>query len=210
MGRVFFSGASGSLHFLAGYKDDRLYALWHLAFGTGLRRGELLGLRWADVNLSEKHLTVRQQIVCVRGRLTIQEPKTRKSTRVVPLSEDIVTALHHHRLRQAEMMLLAKTYAPLDLVFAQRNGKPLEPRNVSKMFERRLKKVGLPRVRFHDIRHTFATIALEAGVPLKVVSEMLGHERISTTADVYQHVSQSVEGKFANLVADLIRPKTGD
>ncbi|MHB8757113.1 MAG: site-specific integrase [Bacillota bacterium] len=178
-----------------------------LAFGTGLRRGELLGLRWADMNLMERYLTVRQQVVCINGLPTVQEPKTKKSTRAVPLSEDIVEALRQHRLRQTEERLMAAKYTSLDFVFAGPSGEALDPRSVSRQFERRLKRCGLPPVRFHDIRHTFATVALEAGVPLKVVSEMLGHEKISTTGDIYQHVLRHVEEKYADLVADLMRPK---
>ncbi|MHB8927112.1 MAG: site-specific integrase [Bacillota bacterium] len=192
--------------FLAANRTDRLYALWRLALGTGLRRGELLGLRWADINLMESYLTVRQQIVCIKGLPTVQEPKTKKSTRVVPLSEDIVEALRQHRLGQTEERLVATKYSGRDLVFAGSSGEVLDPRAVSRLFERRLKKAGLPPIRFHDIRHTFATIALEAGVPLKVVSEMLGHEKISTTGDVYQHVLRHVEEKYADLVAELMRP----
>ncbi len=194
--------------FLAAMRTDHYYALWRLALGTGMRRGELLGLRWSDVDFERKSLTIRQQIVPVEGRPTIQEPKTAKSKRTIPLSDDMIGALREHRLKQTEERLLAEQYGNLDLVFAGRTGQPISPRGMERRLHHRLRKLGLRLIRFHDLRHTFATVALEAGVPLKVVSETLGHEKISTTGDRYQHVQMNVQEKYIAMVSDLMKPRS--
>ncbi|MHB9112922.1 MAG: tyrosine-type recombinase/integrase [Thermoleophilia bacterium] len=196
--------------FLAAMRTDRLFALWRLALGTGMRRGELLGLRWQDIDFEHKHLTVRQQLVLVNGRPLFQEPKTKKSKRLIPLSVEMIDVLREHRLKQAEDRLLATDYSDLDLVFAGPGGEPLDPGDMVKRFEFRLQKAGLKRVRFHDLRHTFATLALQAGVQLKTVQETLGHEDIATTGNTYQHVIRSVQEEAIRKVEDLIRPRDED
>ncbi|MHB8927776.1 MAG: tyrosine-type recombinase/integrase [Bacillota bacterium] len=139
--------------------------------------------------------------------MVIQSPKTAKSKRTIPLSDEMLRVLREHRLKQTEERLTSDSYSNLDLVFAGPNGKPLNPRNLTRDFTLRLKKAGVSKVRFHDLRHTFAALALQAGVQLKTVQETLGHEDISTTGNTYQHVVRAVQEEAILLVEDIMRPK---
>jgi integrase len=202
--------------FLAAMKEDRLFPALFLELGTGLRRGEILALRWRDLDLDAGVLHVRQTLVRVRNhdatdgdrktRLLIQEPKTDHSRRTIPIPEDIVDALKHHKAQQAqEKLLLGQAYDDEGLVFCQANGKLLDPRNFTRYFERMLKQAGLPHIRFHDGRHTFATLILELGEAPKVVQSMLGHTKIATTLDIYSHVSLDLETKAAAKLNAVLR-----
>jgi integrase len=186
--------------------EDRLFAAILLAFGTGLRRGELLALRWQDTDLNEGLLHVRRTLVRVRNydggerktRLAFHEPKTAHSRRTIPLPEGCLVALKHHKGRQAEeRLLLGEAYRDEGLVFCLADGKPLDPRNFARSFAQILKKAGLPQVRVHDMRHTFATLMLELGESPKTVQAMLGHSRVAITLDIYSHVSLELEKRAA-------------
>jgi integrase len=181
-------------------KDDRLFPAIFLELGTGVWRGELLGLRWRDLNLDAGLLQVRQTLVRVgnhdattgdcKTTLIFQEPKTDYSRRTIPIPEDIIEELKRHKAQQAqEKLLMGQLYRDYGLVFCQANGQPIDPRNFTRYFERLLKRAGLPRIRFHDGRHSFATLMLELGQSPKVVQTMLGHTKIATTLDIYSHVS---------------------
>jgi integrase len=180
--------------FLEHVREDRLYALWALYLTTGLRRGEALGLRWADVDLATGRLSVRRTLVAVKGRPEWSAPKTERSRRVVAIDRETVTILKAHRTAQLEERL--KTgggYHDDDLVFATVAGSVLHPDNVTNAFDRRVRAAGLPRIRLHDCRHSAATLLLGEGVPLKVVSERLGHSSIAVTGDLYQHVTEHMQ-----------------
>jgi integrase len=177
--------------FLTSVKDDRLFAAMFLEVGTGVRRGELLGLRWRDLDLDDGVLHVRQTLVRVgnhnategdrKTRLIFQEPKTEQSRRTIPIPEEVIEALKHHKARQAqERLLMGEAYLDNGLVFCQANGQLIDPRNFIRHFERLLKQAGVPRIRFHDGRHTFATLMLELGEAPKTVQTMLGHTNILT------------------------------
>jgi integrase len=202
--------------FLAAVRDDRLFAAFFLEMGTGLRRGELLGVRWQDFDLDTGVLQVRQTLVRIgnhditagdrKTRLIFQEPKTEQSRRIIPIPDDIVEALRHHRARQAEeRLLMGEAYEDQGLVFCQANGQPIDPRNFTRHFERLLNQAGVPRIRFHDGRHTFATLMLELGEAPKTVQTMLGHTKISTTLDIYSHVSLDLEKKAAARLNAVLR-----
>lgn len=202
--------------FLAAVRDDRLFAAVFLALGTGLRRGELLGLRWQDLDLDAGVLHVRQTLVRVgnheggtgdrKTRLIFQAPKTEQSRRVIPIPGQIIETLRRHKARQAEeRLLLGEAYEDQGLVFCQANGRPIDPRNFTRSFERLLKQAGVPRIRFHDGRHTFATLMLELGEAPKTVQTMLGHTKISTTLDIYSHVSLDLERKAAARLNAVLR-----
>lgn len=174
--------------FLAGVRGDPREALYVTALGTGLRQGELLALRWSDVDLARGELTVRHTL----GRFSRQpEPtKTPRSRRTLRLPQQAVTALTTHRERQ--------TVVPLSgLVFATERGGPLQQINVTLSLQRTLRRLGLPRRRFHDLRHTFATLALEAGEGLDAVSRALGHTSVATTADIYGHWTPAMQERLA-------------
>jgi len=192
--------------FLASIEGERLYPVFLVAATTGMRRGEVLGLRWQDVDLDAARASIRQTIICVAHEVVFSEPKTHKGRRTVPLASQTVAALKAHRAQQTSEKLAIGpgNYHDHDLVFAAADGAPLDPESVSLVFDRRVRKSGLPRIRLHDLRHTWATLALQAGVPVKVVSEILGHASVSITYDVYSHVIPSMAEDAAAKVAALV------
>lgn len=168
-------------------KGDRLEALYVLAVSTGLRQGELLGLGWADVDLDSATIRVSRQLSRAKGKgYTFGEPKTARGRRGVTLPAFAVAALREHRRRQLEERLRAGSeWADIGLVFTNLFGRPLEPGNVvRRSFVPLLAQAGCPRVRFHDLRHTAATLLLAQGEHPKVVQERLGHSTIAVTMDV--------------------------
>jgi len=198
--------------FLTSVEDDRLFPMWMVAASTGMRRGEILGLAWDSVDLGAARLAVRQALVNGPSGPELQPPKTRKSVRVVPLDEKTVEALRRWRdLRTTEMSVAGRHLTEDDLVFTTPLGVPLRPDSMLPMFRRRSRSAGLPRIRFHDLRHTFATNALRAGVAPKVVSDILGHSSIAFTLDIYTHavpvMQEDAVARVANLVWDA-EPET--
>jgi integrase len=184
-------------------QEDRLYSAYLVLFMTGLRRGELLGLRWQDVDFNAGRLNVRQTIGRVyvakgKTQLTFSEPKTEKSRRTIPIPDACLTALKRHRAQQAqEKLSLGQGYQDHGLVFSQFDGKPVDPHSMNLYFSQALKRAGLPPIRLHDARHGYATFMLEQGISPKVVSGLLGHSNISITLDIYTHVSLELEQQAA-------------
>lgn len=168
---------------------ERLEAFFVLALTIGLRRGELLGLRWIDVETDEKVLFVRQTLQRVNGQLCIVSPKTHRSTRPVPMARFACEALIRHReVQDREKAATKELWRESGLVFANTLGGPMEPRNVNRRFEQARKAAGLEWLRLHDLRHAFATFLLHGGQELRTVMELLGHSTIRLTADTYGHV----------------------
>ena len=159
--------------------------------GTGLRLGEVCGLRWGDVDLTGGKLIVRQQALQNGRDLTYGKPKTRSSEdRAVPLAGWVPEVLDSWRKQQlAERLPFGPDYAGTDQVFTQPDGSPLLPSSVSPAFMRLVKASDLPPCSFHDLRHVAATTLLQAGVPMPVVSRILGHSGIQITVDTYGHVT---------------------
>jgi len=175
--------------FLAGMRTERLYALYLLALTTGMRRGELLGLSWDSVDVASRRLFVRHSLIAVNYTVQLSSPKTRRSRRAISLDVGTLEALAAHRVRQDhERATCDRPHEHSGLVFTRVNGAPLHPHSVSQGFERRARRLGLPRIRFHDLRHTSASLALAAGIHPKVVSERLGHASVMITLDTYSHV----------------------
>ncbi|CAN5246739.1 site-specific integrase [soil metagenome] len=179
--------------------DNRYHALYTVAVMAGLRLGELLGLKWTDIDFDGGRLMVRRACQFQSGNgLVLTEPKTSKSRRTVHLSQRAVFALKEHRKRQLqERLMLGSEWADLDLVFPNHTGGLLNPGNASNAFKAALVKHGLPAVRFHDLRHTAATLLLSAGTHPKIVSEMLGHSSIALTLDTYSHVIPAMHAEAA-------------
>ena len=170
-------------------QDDRHWPLLTTAILTGLRQGELFGLRWEDVDLTAGTLRVRHAMQRVDGKPRLIEPKTKKSRRTLSLPAPVVAAFRAQRKRQLEERLLAgDRWREWGLVFASTIGTPLEPTNVLKRLRALLESAGLPRQRFHDLRHCCASLLLAQGVSARVVMEMLGHSQIALTMDTYSHV----------------------
>ena len=179
--------------------------MWVLFITTGLRRGEVAGLTWHDLDLTAGRLTVNQARVVVDHKVIESAPKSERSVREIGLDASTVAALKAHRARQAtERLAWGPEYQATDLVFTWENGRPLHPNVISRTFTRLAEKAGLPAIRLHDLRHSYASAALTAGVGLKVVSERLGHASISITGDIYSHVSREVDQSAADRVAAVI------
>jgi integrase len=192
--------------FLESVQDDRLYAAYVLAGTTGLRRGEVLGLPWHNLDLDAGRLAVTQTLIPVGYAITYGTPKTAKGRRSVALDAFTVNALRAHRRRQLEERLALGLGMPGEdaLVFTALDGSPLHPNQFSASFDRLVKAAGLPRIRLHDLRHTHATLALQAGVHPKVVSERLGHANIAITLDCYSHAIPALQEEAAAKVAKLV------
>jgi integrase len=197
--------AAQTAQFLCGIEDHRLYAAYHLIALRGLRRGEAAGLRWCDIDLEGKTAVISQQLQQYDGRLAICPPKTPHSTRVIALDHTTVAALQAHRGRQQRE---AATYGPgyrvSGFVFTNLNGDPMAPDRLTRTFRALAAQTGLLPVRLHDLRHGAATLALAAGVDLRIVQEMLGHSSIVLTADTYTSVLPAVAHTAAEKVAALI------
>jgi integrase len=166
-------------------RTNRLWPLWELALTTGMRQGELLGLRWGDINFEERTLWVRQAVY--RG--WVGEPKTASGVRSIPLLPAVLESLREHRRHQNERRLKAgPDWEDNDLVICTQTGGVYGHTNVNMEHEKIMAQVGVTRIRFHDLRHTYATLALSAGIPAHVVSAILGHANIKITLNTYAHV----------------------
>lgn len=191
--------------FLEAIADDRLYALWRVAASTGMRRGELCGLRWQSVDLDAGTLSVDETLLDIRHELVIGQPKTGRGRRVLALDAGTVAALRAHKARQAaERLAFGAGFNDGGYVFVREDGAPVHPAWLTRAFSQRVKAAGLPKIRLHDLRHTAATLSLAAGVPIPVVSERLGHARTSITLDWYGHALPGQHREAADKLAALI------
>lgn len=183
--------------------DDRLAALYVTAVGLGLRQGELLGLRWQDVDLDAGKLTVRHSLARITGELS--EPKTERSRRLLTMPPTVTASLREHRRRQAvERLAAGSRWQDGGYVFTTRVGTPLDHRNALRAFQAALAKAGLPLVGMHMLRHSAATLMLEQGEELVVVSKMLGHSTLSTTADIFAHFTESMRDEAATRMETIL------
>lgn len=191
--------------FLQSVAADRHGTLYTAAIALGLRQGELLALRWHDVDLEAGLLTVRHSLQRVDGKLQLVEPKTDRSRRVVAMPATLTRALRDHRVRQLEERLAAGSRWQEDgFVFTTSIGTPLDGINVTHAFQAALRAAGLPHQRFHDLRHACATLLLEQGEDLAVVSKLLGHSSLSTTADVYAHLTRDMQRRAAGRMDTIL------
>ena len=165
-----------------------------MELATGLRRGELLGLKWEDLDLERGNLRVRRQIARINGEVVEAPLKTKNAYRTLPLEKDMVDILNQQKKKVGE--------GPW--VFSSTTDGPISPDSVLHMLHRVLKRAGLPRVRFHDLRHTFATLALQNGVDVKTVSGMLGHFSAGFTLDTYAHVTTASQRQAAKTMGSIL------
>jgi integrase len=192
--------------FLEGTRGNRYWAAYLLLATTGLRRSEALGLRWSDLDLDAGRASIRQTVIAIRHTVMIGTPKTAKGRRTVTLDSGTVAALREHRKRQAaERLLMGAGWTDNDLVFCHPDGTMVHPERFSRGFLETVARIGLPRIRLHDLRHGWATMALQAGVHPKVVQERLGHANIGVTLDTYSHVVAGLHEDAAEQVAALFR-----
>ena len=191
--------------FLRATRDDRLHDLWHVLAMTGMRRGEALGLKWDDVDLEAGRLSVRRALIPSGRDVVVSEPKTARGRRSIALDPETVAVLKAQAARQlAEQSDWEDGWTDSGYVFTTENGEPLDPEDVTRWFRQTVKKSMLPTIRLHDLRHTHATLALQAGVHPKVVSERLGHATVSITLDTYSHAIPAMQEEAAVLIADLV------
>lgn len=191
--------------FLDHVRSDRLAAGWIVAATTGVRRGEVLGQRWEDVDLTAARLAARQTLVMVDGRPRLSLPKTPRSRRTIDLDGRTVNALRRWRERQEDDRgRWDDAWCASGLVLTREDGSWVGPDGWSAGFDRHVLAAGLPRIRLHDLRHTHATLLLASGTPPKVVSERLGHTTIAFTLDTYAHVVPGMQAEAANRFAALL------
>jgi integrase len=206
--------------FLTAANDHRLGALFSVALACGLRLGEATGLRWEDVDLDSGEIRIRQQLQVVGKALVAQDLKTEKSRRTLILPDVCVRALKAHRTRQREERLKAgPRWVDTGLVFTtyrtckegkgegMKVGAGLHPRNVTRVLESLLTAAKLPHVRFHDLRHSAASLLIGQGVELVEVSKLLGHSELRITADLYSHLVKQTAAKAARLMDALLGPQ---
>ena len=189
--------------FLASVRDHRLAALFTVGVALGLRKGELLALRWTDIDMEAGSLRVSRTVQRLGSGIGLIEgsPKSARSRRTVPLPGVCLEALHRHRVQQARDRLSAgDAWTDCGLVFASAKGTVIEPRNLNRLFDELSAQAGLRRLRFHDLRHTCASLLLAQGVQPRVVMEILGHSQLSITTDLYSHVMPTALRGAADLL----------
>lgn len=177
--------------YLEQIKYDRLYSPTLLAVHTGLRLGELCALKWEDVDLVDGTVRVYKTLQRIDGKLQMKSPKTKNSERIVTLLSNTITFLKELKKKHMERKL--KYGVELDFVLDWEDGRPMDPHYVSQHFPKVLKEKNIPIIRFHDLRHTHATLLLKLGTNAKVISERLGHSTVSFTLDVYSHVNTDMQ-----------------
>ena len=191
-------------------EKHRLYALWAVALAMGLRRGEALGLAWADVDLEHGRLTIRQALHRVDGKLTLDQVKTEASVAVLPIPVPLVTILRGHRKRQFEERFAAGSqWRDTGLVFTTAHGGYVEPRNVNRMFHRLCEIANVPQLRVHDLRHSCATLLFTMGVQPATVQQILRHSSITVTTGTYVEVIEAVQRDALDSMGTLFA-HTGD
>jgi integrase len=198
--------AAEARQFLDAARADRLHALYELALRTGLRKGELLGLHWEDLDLNSGTATIRHSLQRTRtSGLTRLPTKTRASERRIALPTECLHSLKGHNERQdKERETAGATWRESGLVFTTPTGRPLDPANLTRRFRTFLDRAGLRRIRFHDLRHSTATLLLEQGVDLVVIKELLGHAHIGVTAGIYAHVRLRLQRQAISRLATAL------
>jgi len=195
--------------FLDAIRKHRLHPVFHLSAHTGLRRGELLGLRWGDLDLEAGRLSVRQALVSIAYEVQLSDVKTGASRRTIDLDAGTVDVMKAWRIERAEEKGGVQP-ADSELVVAKPDGSWIHPDIFSQIFDRVVAKRDVPTVSLHDLRHTHATLLLKAGVPVKVVSERLGHSNVAFTMSTYQHVLPGMQAEAAELFAELLAKPVED
>lgn len=178
--------------FLEEVKNHRYYPLYYLALETGLRRGEILGLKWNNVDLQNRVIYVRESLVLSNGKLIHQSVKSDSSKRSVALGKSIAEMLKFHRKKQQKELEVFQKDTE-NYVFLSQEGSPVYPSSLRRHFNNTIQKLGISKIRFHDLRHYHATNLLEKGVHPKIVQERLGHSSIKITLDLYSHVSMNMQ-----------------
>jgi integrase len=204
-------GPEEAARFLEATAGHRLHPAWRLVLLRGLRRGEVCGLQWDDIDTDAGHVRIRRSLLEFGGQVTENTPKSKTSARIVPLDAETVRVLRDHRKAQlAERLAAGSGYEPgpgSGWLLADEIGFPIRPDLLSARFKHAACAAGLPVIKLHEGRHTAAVLHLEAGVDVKVVSATLGHSTTAITSDIYQHVRRAVAADAAERVAALLPRK---
>ena len=179
--------------FLREARASGVYEMYYIELATGLRRGELLGLKWSDIDFANRVIRVQRQVARINGEIMEAPLKTKNSYRNISISDDT-----------AEVLKAQREKVDSEYVFPSPNGGPISPDSVNHMLQRVLERAGLPKARFHDLRHTFATIALQNGVDIKTVSGILGHYSAGFTLDTYAHVTTAAQKEAADTMGSVL------
>lgn len=196
--------------FLNSIKGNRMFAAYYLALFTGLRRAEILGLKWDDIDFAAAKFKIKRNLVAVKDEtgkqaLRFQKPKTKKSERIIPMTEDVVKALKSHKAKQnGEKLFFGAAYQDNGLVFCGEDGRPLWPRNFDRQYTSLLKRSGIAHKKLHTTRHTFASMLIEDGEDIRNVQELLGHATLAMTSDIYSHVIEKTKKKVVNRMNGLL------
>ncbi|MFD3542996.1 tyrosine-type recombinase/integrase [Streptomyces sp. NPDC058662] len=203
--------AAEARQFLDAARADRLHPLYELALRTGLRKGELLGLHWEDLDLTTGTASIRRSLQRTHtSGLTHLPTKTRASERRIALPAECLHSLKKHQERQDKERETAGAWSDTGLVFTTPTGRPLDPANLTRRFRSFLSRAGLRRIRFHDLRHSTATLLLEHGVELVVIKELLGHAHIGVTAGVYAHVRLRLQRQATDTLGNALAAQDDD
>jgi integrase len=191
--------------FLEFSSHSRYYPIFFLAAYTGMRKGEILALTWEDIDFDQSIIYVNKTLYKLTDRYSVDTPKSSNSIREIYFDDEIRNVLKRHRLKQKEEKLKnSRVYDDKNLVFAQEDGMYVPPPSANILMKEFIRQSGLPKIRFHDLRHTHATILLQMGVNPKVVSDRLGHSSVQITLDVYSHVTkeikQDISKDFSNMM----------
>jgi len=195
--------------FLEAAKESPYYALFYTALFTGMRRSELLGLAWRDVDFLYCQLSITRSLHHLKdGSYVFTQPKSAKSRRTIALSPSVVLLLKEHKEKQElERVTLGKLLADDDLVFSTLEGKPLRPNTITRAWVTLSVRAGVKAIRLHDARHTHASIMLKQGIHPKIVQERLGHSSIEMTLDIYSHVMPGIQEAAAKRFDDIFNHK---
>ena len=193
--------------FLSFATNSRFEVLYWLAVTTGLRRGELLGLKWSDLDWANHRIRVQRQLQRLPSGLEFSEPKSSAGKRVIAVGDSTIAKLRKHvEFQSRERQEAGKSWHENDLIFPSPIGTPMDPDNLCHEFKRLLVAAGLPDIRFHDLRHTAASLMLQQGVHPKVVQERLGHSDISLTLNTYSHILPVMQDEVAHKMDELLTP----
>ncbi len=196
------------LRFLIAAQGSRYEALYHLAVKTGMRKGELLGLMWDDLEMQSGVIRVQRQLQRIaRVGFSLSPPKTRSGRRTIQLGSQTLIVLQEHQERQRiEKVSTGERWQEQGMIFASATGTPVDQRNLHRDYKAILRKAQLSEIRFHDLRHTAASLMLNRGIPALVVSKILGHAKTSTTLDLYGHLIPVMQEEAAKVMDELVTP----
>ncbi len=194
--------------FIEELEGSPYYELLYTSLFTGLRRSEILALRWQDIDLQNGYLTVCRVLHRIKGKFIFWDTKTEKSKATISLTPSTVTLLENYKQRRAgEYLLMGKELSDADLAFCRVDGTPILPNCITEYWRRFADRIGMPDIRLHDARHTHATLMIKQGVNIKVVQERLRHTRIETTLGIYSHVLPGMQEEAAKIFDDEFAPK---